>query len=45
MGMMPLCIKTFFHALHSLVYSILYFSYSTTFTTREENDQAFSITL
>lgn len=45
MGMMPLCIKTFFHAFPSLVYSILFNSYSTTFNPWEENDQAFFIAL
>ncbi len=44
MGTMPLRIMTFFHAFHSLVYSILFYSYSTNFTLWEENDQAFPIT-
>jgi hypothetical protein len=46
MGMMPQCIKIFFHALQPLVYPIFLNQYSTTIKQpREENDQAFSIAL
>lgn len=45
MGMMLLRIKIFFHAFHTLVYPIFFNLYSITFTSQEENDQAFSIAL
>ena len=44
MGMMPQCIKIFFHAFELLVYPIFFNQYSTTFTNWEKNDQAFSVT-
>jgi hypothetical protein len=45
MGMMPLRIKIFFHAFQALVYSIFFNLHFNTFTSQEENDQAFSIAL
>lgn len=45
MGMMPQCIKIFFHAFQSLVYPIFFNQYSTTFKRWEENYQPFSVAL
>jgi hypothetical protein len=45
MGLMLLRIKTFFHAFQPLVYPIFFNSYSNTFVSQEDNDQAFSVTL
>jgi hypothetical protein len=45
MVMMPHSIKTFFHASSLLVYSIFFYSFSTTLKFQEDNDQAFSIAI
>ncbi len=45
MGMMPLSIKIFFHVKSAVVYPIFFNSSLKITTHREENDQAFPVSL